>query len=77
MKKNIMKKDMLNEVYRIQELIGIKKNILNENRTINFLKDLGQSFITKSTKVVANTSNLVDVGAIRIERELLKNLEDV
>ena len=43
-----MKKDILYEVYRIQDLIGIQKTILKENKYIDLLSDMIKDFIASS-----------------------------
>ena len=74
-----MKKDLLNEVYRIQELIGVKKNILTEtnNPIVKFLSDLGKDFITKSRRTIQGVADEVLVGSVPVEKRVLNDILEV
>lgn len=72
-----MKKDILYEVYRIQELIGIQKNILKENKYIDFLSDMIKDFIAVSKKTIPNVADEVMVGAIQVEKKVFDDIIEV
>jgi transcriptional regulator NrdR family protein len=72
-----MKKDILYEVYRIQELIGIQKNIIKENKYVEFLSDMIKDFIAVSKKTIPNVTDEVMVGTIQVEKRILDEIIDV
>lgn len=72
-----MKKDILYEVYRIQELIGIQKNIIKENKYIDFLSDMIKDFIVTSKKTIPNVADEVMVGTIQIKKRILDEIIEV
>lgn len=69
-----MKKDILYEIYRIQELIGIQKNIIKENKYINFLSDMIKDFIVTSKKAIPNVADEIMVGTIQIEKRIFDEI---
>jgi len=72
-----MKKDILYEVYRIQDLIGIQKTILKENKYIDFLSDLIKDFIVKSKRAIPNVTDEIMVGAIQVEKRIFDRIVEV
>jgi hypothetical protein len=72
-----MKKDILHEVYRIQELIGIQKNIIKENKYIKFLSDIIKDFIATSTKTIPRVTDEVMVGSIQVKKRFLDDIVDI
>jgi hypothetical protein len=72
-----MKKDILYEVYRIQELIGIQKNIIKENKYVEFLSDMIKDFIAVSKKTIPNVTDEVMVGTIQVEKRILDEIINV
>ena len=72
-----MKKDILYEVYRIQDLIGIQKTILKENKYIDLLSDMIEDFIVKSKRAIPNVSDEIMVGAIQVEKRIFDRIVEV
>ena len=72
-----MKKDILYEVYRIQDLIGIQKTILKENKYIDLLSDMIEDFIVKSKRAIPNVTDEIMVGAIQVEKRIFDNIVEV
>ena len=70
-------KDILYEIYRIQELIGIQKNIIKENKYINFLSDMIKDFIVTSKKAIPNVADEIMVGTIQIEKRIFDEIIEV
>jgi hypothetical protein len=72
-----MKKDILYEVYRIQDLIGIQKTVLKENKYIDLLSDMIEDFIVKSKRAIPNVTDEIMVGAIQVEKRIFDRIVEV
>jgi hypothetical protein len=72
-----MKKDILYEVYRIQDLIGIQKTILKENKYIDLLSDMIKDFIASSKRAIPNVSDEIMVGSIQVEKRIFDRIVEV
>jgi len=73
----MMKKEILLEIYRLQEIMNVKKNIINENKFVDLFTELIDDFIAKSSKVVKGAKNFIEVGALKIERKVLQDIQSV
>jgi hypothetical protein len=75
-----MNKQILSEVYRQLELMGIEKEtlknkkILKENKFVSVGSDLLKTFFTTAKKQVPNLVDFVDVGTVRVSKAFYNDM---
>jgi hypothetical protein len=72
-----MNKKILYEIYRQQQLMGVDKKILKENKYVELGSDLIKSFFNTSKKAIKDVVDDVMVGSVRVSKQVLNDIMDV
>lgn len=73
-----MKNILQEELYRIKEVMGIEKPILNEqSKILNYLTDVISDFINVSKRAIPNVTDEVQIGNVRVPKTILDEIEEV
>jgi hypothetical protein len=72
-----MNKKILNEIYRQQQIMGVDKKILKENKFIDLGSDLIKRFIKTSETVIDNVVDEVMISGVRVTKKVLNEIMEV
>jgi hypothetical protein len=69
-----MNKKIIYEIYRQQQLMGVDKKILKENKYVELGSDLIKSFFNTSKKAIKDVVDDVMVGGVRVKKQVLDDI---
>jgi hypothetical protein len=72
-----MKKEILLEINRINELMGVEKKLLTESNIIGKMSEIFKDFLNKEAKPYANTLDKFIIGSQVVDKKVLNNILDV